>query len=30
MKLEVKYERYEKKPKAIDRIIEGLKNSDRL
>ena len=29
MKLEVKYERHEEKPKAINRIIEGLKNSDK-
>ena len=29
MKLEVEYKRYEEKPKAIDRIIEGLKNSDK-
>jgi hypothetical protein len=26
MKLEVEYKRYEEKPKAIDRIIENLKN----
>lgn len=29
MKFEVKYERHEEKPKAIDRIIEGLRNSDK-
>ena len=29
MKLEVEYERYEEKPRMIDRIIESLKNSDK-
>ena len=29
MKLEVKYEKYEEKPKAIDRIIESLKKIEK-